>query len=390
MIAIRSNEGSLIKVLPWEDGKEVVYHSLFGFVSQDAFKERCQNRARHGFKVRNESVRFKFRMGGPSEEKFSLQSIENCQLVANGSTWTLSEQQTSYQIASLKAVDDLPVAHEPEPKDRSLLYSLLFVLLLPLMFLLLPKNGNIKEEPKVIEQVMVQIKPEVQKPVAVIDKMPEVTKQAQVAKRAIKQDLGFLGLLGRKDLTKAVGGAPTALKDVSAGAGAGGKQGSGGELLVGLGEGLKRVSVGNTGVAGLGGIGTKGAGGGAGGYGNSAIGSGEGRALSAIPLSDDVTLEGGLDRSVVQATIAKYLSQVRACYEQGLKRNPGLAGQVTMAFEVGGAGNLNFAHVDKSSLGDGLVEECISKRMLDWKFPQPRGGVNVKISYPFLLRAAKG
>ena len=36
--------------------------------------------------------------------------------------------------------------------------------------------------------------------------------------------LGFMGLLGRKDLTKALGGAPTQLKDASPGAGPGGKE----------------------------------------------------------------------------------------------------------------------------------------------------------------------
>jgi hypothetical protein len=187
-----------------------------------------------------------------------------------------------------------------------------------------------------------------------------------------------------------VGGVPTDLKDVSPGAGPGGKEGSGGELLVGLGQGLKRTTVGNTGVAGLGGVGTHGAGGGAGGYGSSSIGSGEGRALSSNALSGELVLEGGLDRSVVQATIAKYLSQVRACYETGLKTNPGLGGQVTMNFEINGQGDLNFAKVQKSSLDSSEVEQCISQRMMTWKFPKPRGGVAVKVSYPFVLRSAQG
>lgn len=193
-------------------------------------------------------------------------------------------------------------------------------------------------------------------------------------------------MLGQQNLTKAVGGVPTQLKDASPGAGRGGSEGSGGELLVGLGKGVKRTTVGNTGTAGLGGIGTKGRGGGEGGYGNTLVASGEGKGLSSIPLSQDMILEGGLDRNVIQATIAKYLSQVRACYNEGLQRNPGLTGLVGMKFEINGAGDLNFAKVYKSSLGDQKVEGCISNRMMTWKFPKPRGGVNVKVSYPFLLR----
>jgi TonB family protein len=108
-----------------------------------------------------------------------------------------------------------------------------------------------------------------------------------------------------------------------------------------------------------------------------------------MALSQDMVLEGGLDRSVIQATIAKYLSQVRACYEQGLARNAGLSGQVTVAFEIGAQGNLNSSKVARSSLGDAGVEGCITQRMMSWIFPKPLGGVNVKVSYPFLLKPVK-
>jgi hypothetical protein len=116
------------------------------------------------------------------------------------------------------------------------------------------------------------------------------------------------------------------------------------------------------------------------------VASGDGQRLSALPLSQDMVLDGGLDRAIIQATIAKYLAQVRACYEQGLQKNSALAGQVSMGFEINGGGALNYAKVSKSSLGDSQVEQCISERMMTWKFPKPVGGVNVKVVYPFLLR----
>ena len=87
--------------------------------------------------------------------------------------------------------------------------------------------------------------------------------------------------------------------------------------------------------------------------------------------------------------ILRYLSQVRACYEEGLKRNQALLGQVTMAFVVGGQGQVNSANVQRSSLNDRPVEDCIQMKMLSWKFPQPRGGKPVPVSYPFMLRPVK-
>lgn len=396
MIAIVSKSGDVLKVLPWEEGKVVGYNKRFGFTSANTLKERGQRRQRHGMAVAptDQTFEFQFQMTGKNALDWSLAENVNCKITRQGSVWEIQGQgpAQNYQVRQVQELDPVPVEFHSRTRDWSVASAMLVAIMIPMVILVLPKGQPALEAPVVIEQVTVQIKPEVQKAVEVstaLDRMPEIKRQAKETKRAITQNLGFLGLLGRKDLKKAVGGVPTQLKDVSAGAGPGGKEGSGGELLVGLGQGLKRTTVGNTGVAGLGGVGTKGAGGGAGGYGNSSIGSGEGKALSTVALSQELVLEGGLDRTVVQATIAKYLSQVRACYENGLQKNPGLAGQVTMNFEIGGGGDLNFARVERTSLDDKNVEACISQRMLGWKFPKPRGGVGVKVSYPFVLRSIR-
>ena len=394
MIAIVSKNGEILKTFPWEEGKVVGYNRRFGFTSQATLKDRQSRRQRHGMPVLNadQGFEFRFRMAGKNEFEWDFLEAHNCKLRREGSVWNVEASNQIFQLRHANEIEALPVEMPSRARDWSVATAMMVALLIPMTILILPKGKHAEDAPVVIEQVTVQIKPQMQKAVEVssaLDRIPEIQRQAKETKRAIAQNLGFLGLLGRKDLKKAVGGVPTQLKDVSAGAGPGGKEGSGGELLVGLGQGLKRTTVGNTGVAGLGGVGTKGAGGGAGGYGNSSIGSGEGKALSTVALSQELVLEGGLDRTVVQATIAKYLSQVRACYETGLQKNPGLAGQVTMNFEIGGGGDLNFARVERTSLDDKNVEECISQRMLGWKFPKPRGGVGVRVSYPFVLRSIR-
>ena len=70
--------------------------------------------------------------------------------------------------------------------------------------------------------------------------------------------------------------------------------------------------------------------------------------------------------------------------------SPGIGGTVTMNFQVGPSGGLDFSKVGKSTLGHAGVENCISQRMMGWKFPKPLGGVAVKVSYPFLLRPVGG
>jgi hypothetical protein len=396
MIAIASETGSLIKVVPLpnaqESEKEIGFHSKFGFVSEDNFEQRARNWERHGFKRPEEAFDFQFKIKKDAA-RFMVVPIDGCEVKQEaGDSWTVNTNGRSFKICPVDAIKG-PIVPEKEEEDGKKVLFIPFLIgsIIPVLLIFMPRTP-VEVKPEVIEQVTVQVQPETVKPVAIKDafeNLPKEIKPAQQLKRAIKQDLGFLGLLGRKDLTKAIGGTPTKLKDASPGAGPGGTEGSGGELLVGLGQGLKRTTVGNSGTVGLGGIGTKGKGGGQGGYGNSEVGSGEGVALSQLPLAQEIVLEGGLDRSVIQATIAKYLSQVRACYEGGLKRNPGLAGLVTMNFEIGKAGGLNFAKVGKTTLGDEQVEQCISERMMNWKFPAPRGGVDVKVTYPFLLRSAR-
>ncbi|MEI6398903.1 MAG: AgmX/PglI C-terminal domain-containing protein, partial [Pseudomonadota bacterium] len=148
------------------------------------------------------------------------------------------------------------------------------------------------------------------------------------------------------------------------------------------------TTVGNSGVAGLGGIGNAGAGGGEGGFGKSYVGSGGvgGKSLADVRLGKDIELDGGLDQAVVRATIVKYLSQIQACYQRGLREKPHLAGQVSMDFEIAASGKLNYAKVKTSSLDYPATEDCIAKAMLTWQFPKPVGGTLVKVNYPFALK----
>jgi hypothetical protein len=402
MIAIANSSGSFLRTIPANEERIFGLHRLFGFISEEACEERLRNRKSHGLKTGRAEWFFRFRLE-PKTGGWGLLPVDGCstKAVGNGS-WQIVAPQGTY-LVSPSATLDIPAAIGEESESNSKRWFLsaaaLFFLFSAGLWWYRPAA---KEEAAPIpEPVTVNVVPPtnaVRIPAPTIpNPHPEIAAKPKDdgGKRAVAQDLGFLGMLGKKELKNAVGGIPSSMQNVSPGAGLEGDKGSGGEMLVGLGQGVKRTTVGNTGVAGLGGVGGgKGPGGGAGGYGDTLVGSGtgagvgqgHGRSLTALPLSNDIELEGGLDKAVIAATIAKYLSQVRACYEVGLRRNPALAGQVTMNFEIGPTGKLNFSKVGKSSLGDAEVPECIATRMMSWDFPKPVGGVNVKVNYPFLLR----
>lgn len=130
--------------------------------------------------------------------------------------------------------------------------------------------------------------------------------------------------------------------------------------------------------------GTKGKGGGKDGYGqNTMIGSSGG---APVPLGREAIIQGGLDSDMISAVIQKNMGQVRFCYEQGLQGDPKLSGRVAINFIIGTSGLVKIADIGSTSLNSKIVEDCILLRLKSWKFPLPEGGVEVKVSYPFLLR----
>ncbi len=392
MIAISNSNGQLLRMLP-DLSEEVVYgfHRRFGWITEAGARKRLQNRLRHGLKGESADWLMKFTLQ-PRAGGFAVQQIAGCRVRPGGDTgWILESDKGEFFLSSESAkILDFPATRKDSQK--TLWISAAVLAILAALFFI-PRGEVIAPEPVKEEPVVIKV---VQPPKSVVVPMSESVRNIRSpveqqstktqTQNVIRKEVGFLELLGKKELSKAAGGRPIELTEASPGAGAGGKEGSGGELLTGLGEGLRKTTVGNTGVAGLGGIGTKGRGGGQGGYGDVAVAGGSGGRISTVALSKDLVVEGGLSQAVIQATIAKYLNQIRACYEDGLSKNPGLVGLVTTRFDIGAAGNVESSQVTNSSLGNKGVEDCILRKMGGWQFPKPVGGVKVRVNYPFLLK----
>ncbi len=392
MIRIHDENGDLARVIASGE-EDVAFFDTYGFVTDASLARREKMRTSSGVTPKPQDSRFKFQVSNKAGG-LEMKALSQCKVEKTDTQkWKLHTKLGIYSVESIQPLTLLPFIIEEPKRNRvnSLIPALVGCLIVAAVVSILVFRSTSENEtkaqdvpPEILPVVVQSFQPKIK--VSEVEPKNQALDKKQKVQKALTQNLGFLKLMGRKDLKKAMGGLPTDVAHATPGAGPGGDAGSGGELLVGLGQGLHKTSVGNSGMSGLGGLGTKGAGGGAGGYGDTDMGSGAGRSISAIPLSQDSVVSGGLDRSLIQATILRYLSQVRACYEEGLKRKADMIGQVTMDFEISGRGTINYSRVQRSSLGDRDVESCISSRMTTWKFPLPRGGVNVKVSYPFMLR----
>jgi outer membrane biosynthesis protein TonB len=92
--------------------------------------------------------------------------------------------------------------------------------------------------------------------------------------------------------------------------------------------------------------------------------------------------EGKLPRESVQRVVRSHNPAIRLCYEQALREDPTLKGEVEVAFTIGLDGNVSATSTGpKTDLPDPSVVACVKRVFQKMEFPMPEGGV-VKVSYP--------
>ena len=244
-------------------------------------------------------------------------------------------------------------------------------------------NEELKQEVvKIVQKV--ELKKKTVQPTTAKMADPTATK-TPIKKSELVKRSGALSALGSLRSGKQRGGLNLGAVNTTAGVGLGGTGGSGGVQTSLYGKGITSAPLGpGANISGGGGYGTKGKGGGQAGYGSLALVGASGGA--PVPLGAEAEVAQGLDRSAIDEVIRRNLGQVRFCYEQALQGTPNLSGRVAMGFVIGGNGLVKAAQVESSSIANKGVEDCITMRLKTWKFPVPQGNVDVKVTYPFVLR----
>lgn len=168
------------------------------------------------------------------------------------------------------------------------------------------------------------------------------------------------------------------------GAKAGDSGGFGGLGLRGSGGG--GGGTGNT--IGIGGIGTKGRGGGTGSYGSGVGVLGGKQSVDVGITSSEPEVMGSLDKELIRKVIHMNRGQIRYCYESMLNRYPKLGGKVAVKFVITATGSVASSSVAQSTAGNAELENCVAGRVRTWKFPEPKGGGVVVVTYPFIFKQA--
>ena len=98
----------------------------------------------------------------------------------------------------------------------------------------------------------------------------------------------------------------------------------------------------------------------------------------------DVVVTPRLPPEVIQSTIRAEYDRLRACYEQGLKTDPRLAGHFVTRFVIERDGSVMQVADAGSTLPDGAARRCMFDVFRSLKFPPPEGGI-VTVLYPIMF-----
>lgn len=96
----------------------------------------------------------------------------------------------------------------------------------------------------------------------------------------------------------------------------------------------------------------------------------------------------GYDRDLILKVVRRHQNEIRFCYESQLNQEPSLAGKVTVEWTIGGSGAVASAQIAESGLQNDTVENCILQRVKRWRFPEPKGGEEVAVTFPWVFQVA--
>ncbi len=112
---------------------------------------------------------------------------------------------------------------------------------------------------------------------------------------------------------------------------------------------------------------------------------GVGRHKSVRLLSPRTVLGEGLGRTDVARVMRRNRARFKFCYERQLNRHPNLQGKLSIRFTIAPDGRVAKVALQESTLHNGDAEGCVQNVVGSLRFPKPRGGGVVVVSYPFLF-----
>ena len=107
----------------------------------------------------------------------------------------------------------------------------------------------------------------------------------------------------------------------------------------------------------------------------------------AVAGSDaGVPAEPGLTKKEISSVLSRHKNAVRHCYDQALRQKPDLQGKVAVRLTIGPQGDVTQAEIATDTLQDENTATCILSMARTWRFPEPKGGQPVTVTWPWTFK----
>lgn len=83
---------------------------------------------------------------------------------------------------------------------------------------------------------------------------------------------------------------------------------------------------------------------------------------------------GSIDPKEVNSFMNARFGQVKACYERRLKMNSLLEGKLDLNIDISPVGKVTAVTVNRDTLRDSQMLDCVKRAIRSWDFPKPKGG----------------
>jgi hypothetical protein len=88
----------------------------------------------------------------------------------------------------------------------------------------------------------------------------------------------------------------------------------------------------------------------------------------------ELTVNGRLPPEVIKRIVRQHFGKIRLCYENALRRDPRLAGNVVVRFVIDRQGAVASATTGGSTIRDAAMVECVRNVFPSLAFPSPESG----------------
>ncbi len=96
--------------------------------------------------------------------------------------------------------------------------------------------------------------------------------------------------------------------------------------------------------------------------------------------------EKGLLADEVGQVIHKHMDSIRYCHEAAIIAQPNISGRIVVRFVIGGSGSVKKVSITSSTLPSDQLANCIMRKLSTFRFPKPKGGIDVSVDYPFIFK----